>query len=102
MADGDRTVEVKIRTTAEGSGAEDTQRKIDSLKSSPAQSFAASDAADAAALEQRNAIELVYFGGLSQSEIAHVTGDPLGTVKGRIRLGMQRLRTLMTTAGESA
>ena len=52
--------------------------------------------------EQRNAIELAYFGGLSQSEIAHLTGDPLGTVKGRIRLGMRRLRTLMTTAGESA
>ena len=51
--------------------------------------------------EQRNAIELSYFGGLTQTEIARLTGEPLGTIKGRIRLGMQRLRTLMT-AGEPA
>jgi RNA polymerase sigma-70 factor, ECF subfamily len=51
---------------------------------------------------QRDAIELSYFGGLSQSDIAQITGEPLGTVKGRIRLGMQRLRALMTTSGEPA
>jgi RNA polymerase sigma-70 factor (ECF subfamily) len=51
---------------------------------------------------QRDAIELSYFSGLSQSDIAQITGEPLGTVKGRIRLGMQRLRALMTTSGEPA
>ncbi len=51
---------------------------------------------------QRDAIELSYFGGLSQSEIADLTGEPLGTIKGRVRLGMQRLRVLMTPAGEPA
>jgi RNA polymerase sigma-70 factor, ECF subfamily len=51
---------------------------------------------------QRDAIELAYFGGLSQNDIAQITGEPLGTVKGRIRLGMQRLRALMTTSGEPA
>ena len=42
--------------------------------------------------EQREVIELAYFGGLSQSEIAARTSLPLGTVKTRARLALEKLR----------
>jgi RNA polymerase sigma-70 factor, ECF subfamily len=45
--------------------------------------------------EQKQVIELAYFGGLSHSEIASQLAAPIGTVKGRIRLGLDRLRVLM-------
>lgn len=43
--------------------------------------------------EQRDLIELVYFGGMSHTDVAESRGLPLGTVKTRIRLGMQKLRS---------
>ena len=42
--------------------------------------------------EQRRVIELAYFGGFSHTEIADLLGLPAGTVKGRMRLGLSKLR----------
>ena len=52
-------------------------------------------ALDALAPEQRDVIELAYYGGMSHSEIAAARGLPLGTVKTRTRLGMMRLREML-------
>jgi RNA polymerase sigma-70 factor (ECF subfamily) len=50
------------------------------------------DALDTLPEDQRRAIELAYFGGFSHSQIADMLGEPVGTVKGRMRLGLDKLR----------
>lgn len=45
--------------------------------------------------EQKKSIELAYFSGYTQAEIASLMGVPLGTVKGRMRIGLQKLRSML-------
>lgn len=49
--------------------------------------------------EQRKVIELAYFGGMSRQEIAQSTGESLGTIHSRARLGMQKLREALLNQG---
>jgi RNA polymerase sigma-70 factor (ECF subfamily) len=49
---------------------------------------------------QRRALELAYFHGYSHSEIAAALGQPLGTVKTRIRMAMQKLRSLLEESAD--
>ncbi|MBI4719452.1 MAG: sigma-70 family RNA polymerase sigma factor [Planctomycetes bacterium] len=46
--------------------------------------------------DQKLAIQLAFYGGLTYAEIAERQGQPLGTVKTRIRLGMQKLRDILS------
>jgi RNA polymerase sigma-70 factor (ECF subfamily) len=69
------------RTEAEVERRDDAQRVRTALSRLP--------------LEQRQVIELAYFGGFSHTEIAHQLELPAGTVKGRMRLGLTKLRVAL-------
>ena len=49
--------------------------------------------------EERRAIELAYFKGYTYVEVAQSLGQPEGTIKSRIRNGMQRMRAALIAAG---
>ncbi len=52
--------------------------------------------------EQSRVIELAYFGGFTHTEIASMLGAPIGTIKGRMRLGLAKMRLSLGDLGEVA
>jgi RNA polymerase sigma-70 factor (ECF subfamily) len=66
------------------------------------QSRAVRAALDALPLEQRRVITLAYFGGFTHSEIARILDAPIGTVKGRMRLGLETMRGQLVGVAEEA
>ena len=56
------------------------------------------EAMDTLPPDQLRVIELAYFGGFTHTEIAAMLEEPVGTVKGRMRLGLEKLRTELAGA----
>jgi RNA polymerase sigma-70 factor (ECF subfamily) len=75
-----------------------SERSPESVAISNQSSRSVKRALEAVPSEQREALELAFFAGLSHSEIAERLGEPLGTVKTRIRLAVARLRELLKSS----
>ena len=79
--------------------------EVSASRSQPSEAFAETwrniqraqvrEALESLPIEQLKILTLVYFSGYSHAEISDLLGLPLGTVKGRIRLGLQKLRGLL-------
>jgi RNA polymerase sigma-70 factor, ECF subfamily len=81
------------RTTAEGlEETHEARERTDVEAARREEARAVRAALDALPGDQNRVIELAYFGGFTHSQIAEMLGTPIGTVKGRMRLGLQKLR----------
>jgi RNA polymerase sigma-70 factor (ECF subfamily) len=96
---------VHDRRRASDEGIEERFEAVDRTDAQVAHRQEAAEVREAIAglpAEQRKAIELAYFGGFTHAEISQMLDMPLGTVKGRIRLGLEKLRTQLIGVMEAS
>jgi RNA polymerase sigma-70 factor (ECF subfamily) len=91
----------RIPPVPEGPDQEDPSPGPEQRAATELDAFLVHRALEDLAPRAREVIELAYFGGLSQSEIAERTGTPIGTVKTRTRNALGRLAEALATIGEA-
>ena len=84
-----------VQPLAEGIDPPDATSDVPAQAASNVDAESARQAMNSLPPEQKQVIELAYFGGLTHTEIAAQLAAPIGTVKGRIRLGLDHLRVAM-------
>jgi RNA polymerase sigma-70 factor, ECF subfamily len=84
----------RVAGSSDGRAADDVEAEVVVAEDRAA----VNRALDALNADQRTALELAYFGGLTQTEISGELGIPLGTVKSRMRQGMAVLRQALEGA----
>jgi RNA polymerase sigma-70 factor (ECF subfamily) len=87
-------LELQVEIQAEGEGSDPWREVSQSLERS-----AVRDALGVLPVEQRQVIELAYFGGYSQQEISRMVDVPLGTIKSRTRLAIEKLYSYLQGRG---
>ena len=92
----DKLVTISSKSGLQAISRVDRQRAIN-VRANVAPESSQAEAMAELPEEQLEVLRLAYFDGLSHSEIAEVIGIPLGTVKGRVRLALERLRSLSET-----
>jgi RNA polymerase sigma-70 factor, ECF subfamily len=86
-------VHERRRTTAEGIEERvEAPEKTDSEVARRDEARTVRDAIDTLPGDQERVIELAYFGGFTHTQIAEMLDEPIGTIKGRMRLGLEKLR----------
>jgi RNA polymerase sigma-70 factor, ECF subfamily len=93
-----RRSDVHARRRSSDEGIEESLEAAERTEAQVVENAAARDLRNALGelpSEQRRVIELAYFGGFTHSEIASMLEEPVGTIKGRMRLGLKKLRDQM-------
>lgn len=92
--DRQQDIEVAILPPAVADTMEQAQRSIEGQQ--------VQDALEQLPPDQQRSVVLAYFGGYTHDEIAHQLGVPLGTVKSRLRIGLQKMRGYLSGLGMEA